>query len=170
MPTTVSGFGGKVSLALTTIRELEFAGYPLKDVPLHILEDTSPVSLFEYPSLSGLIGNEILRRFNIILNYGKKEFCLKPNIEFSKLFDYSYTGLEMNFAEGEILIGEVFSNTPAFRAGLKEGDSVIAIDDDFSRNLQSYNLYLQEIGKTYEITVLRNNVQLKLTLTVESIK
>ena len=89
--TQVEGLGGKKQMLLTTVREFRLGPYKFKRVPAYIFEDEFNVT--SYPYLGGLIGNDLLRRFNVILNYEKRDIYIVPNSHYRDLFDYSYTGL-----------------------------------------------------------------------------
>ena len=85
------GLGGKMEMQLTTMKAFKIGPYRFKKVPTYIFEDAYNVTA--YPYLGGLIGNDILRRFNVILNYDHRDIYLQPNSHFRDPFDYSYTGL-----------------------------------------------------------------------------
>jgi hypothetical protein len=131
-PKEAEGLGGKVEMEMTVIREVKLGPYRFKNVPVFVFDDVYNVT--SYPYLGGLIGNEILRRFNVILNYDKRDIYLMPNSHYSETFDYSYPGMELYFINGEIIVGNVAKNSPAEKAGIKEGDVVLAINKNFSQN------------------------------------
>ena len=105
-------------MRLTTIRELKLGPFHFHHVPTYIFDDAYNVT--SYPNLGGLIGNDILRRFNVILNYDRRYFCLTPNSHYHDLFDYSYSGLSIYWEDdGMIRVGDVMPGSPAEKAGLK---------------------------------------------------
>ncbi|HEX3080277.1 MAG TPA: PDZ domain-containing protein, partial [Puia sp.] len=123
-----------------------------------------------YPYLAGLIGNDVLRRFNIILNYDKKIFYLTPNSHYRDQFDYSYTGLGLYWIEGEIRVGDVMKDSPAEKAGLKVDDVVIGINDNLSQNLQLYKSMLQNTGDKVKLLVDRRpQGLLEMSMKIKSI-
>src|SRR5947208_3632262 len=65
------GLGGKVDMHMTVIREVKLGPYRFKNVPVYIFEDSFNIT--SYPYLGGLIGNDLLRRFNVILNYDHRD-------------------------------------------------------------------------------------------------
>jgi hypothetical protein len=71
------GVGGKIDMHMTVIREMRMGPYRFRNIPVFVFNDTFNIT--SYPYLSGIIGNDILRRFNVILNYAKKEFYFMPN-------------------------------------------------------------------------------------------
>ncbi len=166
--TQAEGLGGKANMKLTTIREMKLGPYKFKRVPTYIFDDEYNIT--SYPYLGGLIGNDILRRFNILLNYDRKEIYLVPNSHYHDPFDYSYTGLGMYWTNGQVMVGDVMKDSPADRAGLKVGDRVVSVGNNLSNNLQVYKNMLQNYGERIRIIVQRPGAGLfDLSIKVKSI-
>lgn len=161
------GLGGKIDMELMVIREVKIGPYRFRKVPVFIFDDVNNIT--SYPYMGGLIGNDILRRFNVILNYEKGDFHITPNSHFSDLFDYSYSGVELYLISGQILIGDVAKGSPAEVAGLKEGDEVLAINKDFSQNLNRYKIAMQTPNEKVKIIYRRDNVINEIEFRVKSI-
>jgi C-terminal processing protease CtpA/Prc len=122
-----------------------------------------------YPSLGGLIGNDLLRRFNLIINYEKRDIYMVPNSHFKDVFDYAYTGLGMYLIDGEIRVMDVMPNSPAEEAGFVPGDIIMAVANNFSRNIQTYKNLMQTAGQKLRVLVIRDEGPVILTLKVKSI-
>jgi len=162
------GVGGKIDMDVTVIKEVKLGPYRFRSVPTYIFDDDYNVT--SYPYLGGLIGNDILRRFNTILNYDKRDFYLVPNSHFSEPFDYSYSGIELYFIDGYIVIGDVAKKSPAEIAGLKEGDVVLAINNNFSQNLNQYKIALQVTNARMKIIIRRNGELVEINFKTGSIR
>ena len=152
----VQGLGGRKLMMLTIIKQLQIGPYKFRRVPTDILDDEYNAT--SYPFLGGVIGNDILRRFNVILNYSKREIHLLPNSHFTDDFDYSYTGLNMYYIEGRIVLDEVIRKSPAYKAGLKKDDIIVAINSNFSNDINVYKNLMQVVGQKVTLLVLRNNL------------
>lgn len=161
------GLGGKIDMSMTVIKEVRLGPYKFRNVPVYIFDDTYNIT--SYPYLAGLIGNDLLRRFNVILNYDRRDIYLVPNSHFNEPFDYSYTGLELYYVDGKIIIGDVAKNSPAETAGLQEGDVVIAVNKNFNQNLQQYKAAIQNAGDKLKIIIHRNGELKEYELKVKSI-
>jgi PDZ domain/Aspartyl protease len=153
LPTQAQGMGGKANMQLTIMKEFRLGPYKFRNIPTHMFNDEYNVT--SYPYLAGLIGNDVLRRFNIILNYDKKIFYMMPNSHLRDPFDYSYTGLGLYWIEGEIRVGDVMKDSPAEKAGFKVDDVVVSVNDNMSQNLQLYKSMLQNTGDKVKIIVHR---------------
>ncbi len=103
------------------------------------------------------------------MNYAKKDFYIIPNTHFNDLFDYSYSGMELYFVEGLIVIGDVAKGSPAFKVGLKENDVVVGINRKFNQNLQDYKAELQMAGRRVKIVILRDEELLEFEFKTQSI-
>lgn len=161
------GLGGKIDMSMTVIKEVRMGPYKFRNVPVYVFDDTYNIT--SYPYLAGLIGNDLLRRFNVILNYDRRDFYLVPNSHFNEPFDYSYTGLELYYIENKIIIGDVARNSPAEAAGLKEGDIVLAINKNFNQNLQQYKAAIQNAGDKIKLIVQRGGELKEYELKIKSI-
>jgi hypothetical protein len=167
VPTQAEGLGGKANMQLTTVKDLKFGPYRFRNVPTYVFDDEFNVT--SYPSLGGLIGNDILRRFNVLLNYERREIYLMPNSHYRDPFDYSYTGLGLYWVDGQVRVGDVMKDSPAERAGFKTDDIVIAVANNFSRSLQTYKTLLQNTGEKVKVIVSRPTGPVELTIRVKSI-
>jgi len=161
------GLGGKVDMQLTYLKEVKIGPYKFKRVPTYIFNDEN--NTMAYPNMCGLIGNDLLRRFNAILNFDTKEFYLTPNSRFTDPFDYSYTGLHIYWTGKEIVVADVMKHSPAEKAGLKAGDVIVALDNNLNGNLQAYTAILQNVGAKIHCIVKRDEELKQLTLIVKSI-
>jgi hypothetical protein len=165
--TQAEGLGGKAPMKQGVVKQLNFGPYKFKNVPTYIFDDEYNVTA--YPSLAGLIGNDLLRRFNLILNYDRKDIYMIPNSHFKEPFDYSYTGLGMYVVDGEIQVVDIMPESPAEQAGFRTGDIIMAVSNNFSKNIQAYKNLMQTPGERLKVLVLRQEGPIVLTLKVKNI-
>ncbi len=167
-PTQAEGLGGKRLMNLAIAKEIKLGPYRFKKVPVHIFVDEYNVT--SYPLLGGLIGNDILRRFNVILNYPDQSIYLRPNTHFNEPFDYSYTGLGIYLLDGEIRVIDVMKNSPGDKAGFLPGDIIFSVESNASKNIQAYKtLFQNSIGKI-KVVIFREQKPFILTLDVKDIR
>ena len=161
------GVGGKVDMHMTVIKEARIGPYRFRNVPVFIFDDTYNIT--SYPYLNGIIGNDLLRRFNVFLNYTKREFYMTPNSHYNDLFDYAYSGIELYYVDDKVILGDVAEGSPAALAGLKEGDVVFGINKIVGNNLQQFKLALQLANDKIKIIVTRNGVLMQFNFKIKSI-
>lgn len=165
--TEAQGLGGKMTMSLTTVNEFRIGNYSFRNVPTYIFDDRSNVTA--YPFLGGMIGNDLLRRFNITLNYGKKEIYMVPNSHFRDMFDYSYTGLIIYLINGKVEVTDIIKGSPAEKAGFKKGDIIMGINNNLGPNLQLFREILKNIGTRAICLVNRDRELLIKRLPIKSI-
>ncbi|MGZ5219787.1 MAG: aspartyl protease family protein [Chitinophagaceae bacterium] len=166
-PKDGEGVGGKISMNLTIVKELKLGPYRFRNVPTYIFDDAFNVT--SYPYLGGLIGNDILRRFNVIFNYPKRDIHMVPNTHFRDPFDYSYSGIELYFIDGQIEVGSISQGSPADLAGVKQGDALIAVNNDFSQNFNRYKAALLNPNARVKLVLRRNGELIEANMKVKSI-
>src|SRR5258705_419107 len=161
------GVGGKIDMHMTVIKELRLGPYRFRNIPVFVFDDK--FNLTSYPYLSGIIGNDILRRFNLILNYAKREFYFIPNTKYSEGFDYAYSGIELYYVDGRIILGDVATNSPAAAAGLKEGDVLVGINNILGQNIQQFKTALQAAGEKVRVIITRDGQLMQFSFRIKSI-
>jgi Aspartyl protease/PDZ domain len=166
--TQAQGLGGKATMRLTVIDEVRLGPFRFHKVPVYLFDDLYNIT--SYPNLCGVIGNDILRRFNVILNYERRVFCLTPNSHYHDLFDYSYTGMSIYREEGVIRVGDIMAGSPADKAGIRVDDILLAIDNNFNGNMQLYKNLLQNTGDKLKLIISRNGQLMSFNLLVRSIR
>jgi hypothetical protein len=160
------GLGGKVDMHVTVLKEVKIGPYKFRNVPVNVFDDDYNVT--SYPHLGGLIGNDLLRRFNVIINYEQHEIHLVPNSHFWDSFDYAYTGLELYAIDGKIIIGDVAKDSPAESAGIREGDILVAVNKNFTQNISVFKAALQNANNVSMI-VLRGEELMEFRFKVKNI-
>jgi hypothetical protein len=167
-PTQAEGLGGKKQMDLTVAKSVKIGPFKFRNVPVHVFDDTYNVT--SYPTLGGIMGNDLLRRFNVILNYPQQMIHIKPNNHYNELFDYSYTGLGIYLIDGEIRVVDIIKDSPGDKAGFQKGDVIFSVESNFSKNIQTYkNLFQNAIGKI-KMVVFRDQTPMVVTLDVKDIR
>lgn len=151
--TQAEGMGGRLQMRLTVLKQVQVGPYKFKAVPTLLFKDEFNVTA--YPSVGGLLGNDILRRFNLTINYAKKEIHLSPNSHFNDVFDYSYTGMAVYFLNGRIIVDDVIPGSPADKAGLQPDDVIVGVNNNIKNNIQEYKVMLQAVNQKVKLIVER---------------
>jgi Aspartyl protease/PDZ domain len=168
LPKAVIGPGSKVDVKVAVLNSVSIGKFRFRKVPVYIFDDVNNITMF--PAFGGLIGNDLLRRFNMILNYSDRVIHLSPNNSFRDPFDYSYTGFDIYLVDDKIIVGNVAPGSPAEKAGLVEEDEVFAIGNAVNHNFKDYKSVLENAQGKLQIVVLRDGAPRALTLTVGTLK
>lgn len=165
--TQAEGMGGKLQMDITVVKTLQVGNYKFRNVPTYIFRDYYNVT--SYPFVGGLIGNDLLRRFNLIINYPQREIHLQPNTHFLDPFDYAYTGMATYFSNGKIFVEDIVPGSPADKAGLKPDDILISVGNNFSNNIMQYKTMLQNSTERIPLIISREGEMLQLYIKPASI-
>jgi len=71
--------------------------------------------------------------------------------------------------DGLVTVVDIMKNSPAEKAGFQPDDIIVAIDNNFSNNIQTYKTMLQNAKARLSVLILRNNEPKILKLKVKSI-
>lgn len=165
--TQAEGMGGRLRMRLTVIKKLRLGPYHFSKVPIFLYDDEN--NILNYPFAGGVVGNDLLRRFNVIYNYPQKEIQLTPNSHFNDEFDYAYTGLGIYQVGEKVLILDVIEGSPGAKAGLKVDDEIIGIDNFVHQNIQVYKNALQVKNQRVKLIILRNGKLMEIKMKTGSI-
>lgn len=148
------GMSGRLRMKLTVVKKLRLGKFRFRQVPAFIFDDEYNVT--SYPFVSGLLGNDLLRRFNMVVNYPDRRIHLMPNSHYREDFDYGYTGMSLYFVDQSIVVDDVIPGSPADKCGLLPGDRLVGVGNNFSGNLMQYKTQLQSTGQQIPLVVSRN--------------
>jgi len=166
-PIQAHGVGGKLTMDMTLVKKFRLGRYRFRNVPTMVFVDEFNVT--SYPYLGGLIGNQILKRFNVIFNYQQREIYLKPNTLYREPFEYSYSGIELYYLNNTTVIGSVVKDSPADLAGLKAGDVLIAINNNASQDFAQYKKALTSARKRVKLIIRRDDALIEFSLKLLSV-
>lgn len=149
-------------MRITTVKEVKIGPYRFRKVPSFVFKDEYNVT--NYPEVGGLIGNDLMRRFNVTLNYTKQEVHIVPNSHFRDLFDYAYSGLSVYYIDNQVSVDDVVPGSPADKAGFKKDDVILSVNNDISNNIQTYKTMMQTTGQRLSFVVLRNGKPMMMSM------
>jgi hypothetical protein len=167
-PTQVEGLGGKKLIDITVVKKISLGKYVFNNVPIHIFDDEFEV--LNYPNLGGILGSDLLRRFNIILNYPEEKIHLTPNMHFNDHFDYHYSGISFYIMDGLVYIEDIVPGSPGDKYGFKVDDVIFSIDKKIVLNLQTIKDNFELNQSTHTIGVFRNEQFIELPIRLKNIK
>ncbi len=123
----MAGAGGLEKTALCRFGAFEFGGILLESPVFAVPAGKSGIGSFE--DVDGIVGNDLLQRFTVYLDYRRQEFFLRKNSLFGTRFFPDRCGVELKCGDdGRIAVGFVIPGTPAATAGLTRGDIIMKID------------------------------------------
>jgi predicted aspartyl protease len=165
----LGGVGGTAEAVTTRLENVTLGKYRLANS----IGKLSLATQGDYSSrrYDGLLGGQIFRRFKLVVDLSRRRIIFQPNGSLNQPFEADMSGLEL-VADGDDLatyvIDDLEPDTPATEAGIKGGETLLAIDgrpaSEFS--LEEIRRMFMYDGREYDLTLKRDadtiHVKLKL--------
>lgn len=163
-----AGFGGHFTSALGRARSMAFGPYHWSDPMVSVSHATE--GAFASEEFAGNVGNRILERFRVTLDYDGRRVWLEPGAHYRDRDSFTRAGALLVREGGGVRARSVLPGSPAARAGLREGDEVTAVD---GRAVADWNLReLEDLfergepGRKVALSVKRDDGPVTLTMTL----
>jgi PDZ domain/Aspartyl protease len=121
-----AGFGGQFTSALGRARSMALGPYRWPDPMLSASRATE--GAFASEEFAGNVGNRILERFRVTLDYDGRRVWLEPGARYRERDSFTRAGVLLVREGGRVEARSVLPGSPAERAGLREGDQVTSVD------------------------------------------
>lgn len=122
---------------------------------------------------AGIIGNKLLKKYNMILDIKSGYIFLEENAAASKPFAVNSSGLDIQMSkdQNDLLIHRVFEGTQAESAGILENDILQSIDgkDASELGLMKVEEMLRQAGNTVKLTIKRASETITVTLDLKEL-
>lgn len=156
----ILGFKGKIHKLTFNIFEFNNIITAFQDIDSSLVAQTKLVR-------NGLLGNDLLSRFDMMIDYFHAKLYLKPNKGYRKSFRYDRSGMIV-FALGQdfdqFIINAIIDSSPAHKAGLMKGDKILKIGCWKTKfwSLGRINALLSaQKRKKIRLVIERNGVKMK---------
>lgn len=153
---THRGLGGEAKTVDVRMGDFRLGRYVIPR-PLVALSQDSEGSLASDTN-AGPLGNEILRRFRIVIDYSRRRMMLEPNSHLSDPIEAGMSGIDFDTEECRpFKVTKVLEDSPAAEAGIKAGDEIVAIDGRPFKEIPSWEMekLLSKNGAEYSLTLSR---------------
>ena len=162
------GLGGYIQGYMGRIQELGLDSFAFNEV-ISQFQDVSFFVDTSYTSMrNGIIGNDILSRFTIIIDYIKEVAYFEPNRTYKSKFEYDRSGLFIAAAGpnlNQYVVYGVIPGSPAATAGVLIGDEIIKVNvmpaDVYSLS-GLYRRFQRKTGTRIRLKVKRGREKIKM--------
>ena len=120
------GIGGPVRSYMIRSQSLQIGHFELHDLIARLSVNKSGITASS--GKAGLIGPDVLKQFTFICDYRRGRLIFEKNRNFGLRDSYDRAGVWLSQNADAFDVFDVISGGPADLAGLKTGDTVIAID------------------------------------------
>jgi len=169
------GLNGDVEGKTGRIKQLKIGPYKLKNPICSFPDSASVYRVVTIDKRNGSIGVETLRRFTFYLDYINSQLIFKPNSYFKDAFTYDMSGITIGKPYPKLpifIINHIKKDSPAEKAGIKEGDQILYLNGNRSVKLnmeEIYYLLRSRDNKRITLIVLRKAKELKFTFRLKKI-
>lgn len=138
---------------LSSLESISFGGYTFNQIPVNF--STTKTGASASKSIDGVIGFDLIKRFNVVLDYENKLIKLIPNKLFRKPFDYNLSGINIKNKNNELIVSSVLEFSPAKKAGIKENDIIISVDKKRFKTSDELRNYLNSSTRIKKLLIKR---------------
>ncbi|MCH2451144.1 MAG: aspartyl protease family protein [Gracilimonas sp.] len=149
-----TGLSGKVTGKIGMVQSMKVGEFILEKPVIAFPDSHSVRRVLRIEDRKGSIGGDVLRRFKVIFHYENGLLYLRKNSNYNDEFYFNSSGLEVYTPIPDLpyyVVAYVREGSPAFLAGVKEGDVINKVNGRHVFNLtmndlMNYFQYKKESG------------------------
>jgi hypothetical protein len=165
--TRYRGVGGASESYAFIAKSVEIGGYELRNFEAEYSTDMS--GSLASPGHAGLLGNRILERFDVIIDFAANCLYLRPNHAYSNAFTFSKLGfsyIDRSETWGAWVVTGLFANSQAEQIGLHIDDQIVEMDripvkemdyqkqDEYISNAKSLMLGIKRRSEVLQLEII----------------
>lgn len=162
------GLGGILKGYLGRVNRLALGELFFNNIITNYQDVSDAISIESISQRNGILGNALISRFNIIIDYPKEKLYLLPHRRYNKGFKYDRSGLELIVTGKElktVTVYDLIQNSPAAEVGFQRGDIILSVNNIPTRflNLKGISKKLtKRVDKKIKIKLKRGDQILTL--------
>lgn len=145
------------------LKSFNVLGESFEGVPIRMANVTTGVSSMS--NVNGILGLEILKRFNTIYDYNKQVMYVKRNSLFDAPYRESKSGLKVKKHAGYLKVENVVPSSAGEKAGIKPDDHILSVDGKVNLTHDEFSNYCHDAKGPISLKILRNDKEISLSLT-----
>lgn len=153
------------------VKSLNAGSFGFANTP--VVLSTAQEGLLSEKQFEGIIGNTILKKFNITYDYKRKVMYWEKNAEFNKAFAVNCSGIEIGLTptKDKILITNLYEKSPATEAGLKADDEILTVNGKsaLELGLEPIRDLLEVEGQTVELKIRSGSQEKTVSLKLKKL-
>ncbi|MCC7505816.1 MAG: aspartyl protease family protein [Saprospiraceae bacterium] len=164
------GLGGYLEGFAGRVFRLELGQFSQQSIVTFFQQIDTTVNYEYLNKRNGLLGNGLLSRFSLIIDYQKQQLWLKPTKNYQAEYVFDRSGMSI-IASGPkldvFIVQNVLPNSPALEADIRPGDQILRVGTTPSVFLTLPDIQrklLGKPGKKVNITLRRDGEKIKKTV------
>ncbi len=169
------GLGGFLEGYLGRVKSLELGSFTFENIIGSFQEESDSLDNRVLVKRNGIIGNQLLNRFTVMIDYMNAKLYLKPRRKWKKGFDFDRSGfffIMTDIEKNRIVVQNIIEKSPAYESGFQKGDVIKSING-ISTNFLSFNILTKMMsrkpGKKVKIKFLRKGQTMVKTIVLRDI-
>jgi hypothetical protein len=170
------GLGGYLEGFTGRISELDMGAFQQSNIVTYFQTlDTANINMEYLNGRNGLVGNALLSRFTVILDYHSFKIWLKPGKAYKNEFVYDRSGINIITSGASLntfIVQGVQPGSPAEDAGILKGDQIIRVGMAPTSILNLADLqriFQKKPGKKVRVVIKRAGKKYKKTLVLKNL-
>ncbi len=170
-----AGLGGFITGHLGRVTSLQLGEFECTEVITNFQSLTEGMDTLRMQGRNGIIGNEVLSRFLVVIDYPGQKLYLQPNRRYSNKFEYDKSGLVIiatGMGLNKYVVHSVIVGSPAHLIGIKEGDVIKRINRSPAGLLtldRIGQIFKKKEGKITKVVVVRDGKRLKFEFSLRNL-
>lgn len=149
----------------------EFGKQIVEDLPIGI--STAKSGIQAHKKVGGIVGNRILREFNITIDVPDKMMWIKKNSHYGEKFNINSSGMDLVMSKDmkRVIVHQVFDDSPASKAGIKVDSELVSIDGKSASEyaLPDIKTILRRSGESTTVVIRQGGKDTEHTLSLKSL-
>ena len=156
------GLTGAITGYIGRIPSIKLGKYTLHNVIASFPDHSSVGSKVMSVSRNGNMGNNILKRFDVVFDYNRLAMYLRPSSYLKEPFEHDMSGMELASAGAEynrVIITRVEPLSPAEDLGLRKDDEIVSINFKPVKEMTMQeidNLFRSKNDRSFILDVVRD--------------
>lgn len=153
------------------VQTISFGDFTMNELPIGISQ--AQYGLQNDKKIAGIIGNRLLSRFNLSLDYKNKMIYFEPNAAFENGFTVNASGIDiqLNKDKSKVLIHQVYAGSPAEKAGIQVNDILVKVNGTAAMDmgLVEVEKILKMTGKEVELVINSGGEEKTVKITLKEL-
>jgi hypothetical protein len=165
------GVGGSERTWIVRARSFTFGGVAVDAPVMGLSQSTRGSGADAY--ISGNVGTDIFRKFNIVWDYPRNQLFFERNSHYAEPDVFNRAGIWVNLGGDGFDVVDVYAGSPAADAGLMAGDRIVAVDGRQAQreiSLPEFRARMREApGTKLHLDIERGDRKFRLTVTLRDL-